>query len=191
MFLSSSSKFQILYLLSWPVAQRGGNCEYCTIVGVNACDPRECACCATSRRFEPWSSWELRLLKFFIYYYLFFIFVFNIIILNGPILCEPRVGHHHDVVVSTRWTVSTLVEPIPLQGATPSPTESYGNSARSAPQWGRGRRWRVRTRVVTEFVFSAAPDDTSKPDTERKLRKRAVRVRASTARWERVKTARG
>ena len=29
-------------------------------------DPRECACCASLRRFEPCWSWELRLLKFFI-----------------------------------------------------------------------------------------------------------------------------
>ena len=23
-------------------------------VWVNVCDPRDCACCASSRRFEPW-----------------------------------------------------------------------------------------------------------------------------------------
>ena len=33
---------------------------------MNACDPRERACCASSRRFEPWLPWELRLLKFII-----------------------------------------------------------------------------------------------------------------------------
>ena len=32
----------------------------------NACDPCECACCATLRHLEPLLPWELRLLKFFI-----------------------------------------------------------------------------------------------------------------------------
>ena len=36
------------------------------LVWVNVCDPRECACCVSSRCFEPWWPWELRLLKFFI-----------------------------------------------------------------------------------------------------------------------------
>ena len=38
-------------------------------VWVNACNPRECACCASSQHFEPWWPWEMRLLKFFIIKY--------------------------------------------------------------------------------------------------------------------------
>ena len=42
------------------------NCVDVTVsVWVNACDPCECACCASSRRFEPRWPWESRLLKFF------------------------------------------------------------------------------------------------------------------------------
>ena len=45
-------------------APRGCNCV--VSVWVNACDPCECAWCASSQRFEPWWPWESRLLKFFI-----------------------------------------------------------------------------------------------------------------------------
>ena len=33
---------------------------------MNACDPRECACCVSLRCFEPWLLWELCLLNFII-----------------------------------------------------------------------------------------------------------------------------
>ena len=43
-------------------------------------DPRECACCASSRRFEPWWPWELRLLKFFIIIIIIIITQFPVIV---------------------------------------------------------------------------------------------------------------
>ena len=49
---------------------------------MNACDPRDCACCAISRRFEPWRPWELRLVKFFILIIIIVVGVIIIIIIN-------------------------------------------------------------------------------------------------------------
>ena len=47
----------------------------------DACDPRECACCASARRFEAWWPWELRQLKFSI-----IIIIIAIIIINNHII---------------------------------------------------------------------------------------------------------
>ena len=54
----------------------------------DACDPRECACCASARRFEAWWPWELRLLKFSIIIIIIIIIIIAIIliILNNNII---------------------------------------------------------------------------------------------------------
>ena len=47
--------FQILYRRRWPL-NRVAKAVVDVSVWVNACDPCECAYCASSRRFEPWSD---------------------------------------------------------------------------------------------------------------------------------------
>ena len=73
-------RFQIMQQLSWRFAPRGCNCVDVKCVSEHACDPRECACCACSRRFQPWSPRELRVLikvLHYFYYYTLFFFTFN------------------------------------------------------------------------------------------------------------------
>ena len=62
------------------------SCDDIISAWVNACDPCECACCSSSRRFEPWWPWDLSLLKFFI-----IIIIINIVkIIIFFILCWSK-----------------------------------------------------------------------------------------------------
>ena len=75
---------------------------------MNACDPRECSCCASSRRFEPWLLWELRLSKFII--------IIIIIIALAEVISECSwiirlvVGHSRQACVDYRPDMTFAID---------------------------------------------------------------------------------